>query len=210
MSQVNLLPPELRARQKTRQQTTLIIGAGAAVVVLLMAFWFLQSQKLSGINDDIAAQNSTNSQLQGQIDQLQEFQQLQEQAAAQEALLAKAWVGEVSFSEMLMDLSRTIPSDAYLDTFSATLSTPVTAGVVAPTTPTTFVGSFTAGGAADGFESLASWITRLESVKGWVNPWVSSASETAPNTGLYSFTSGVDLSNDALTPRGRGDVQGGG
>jgi hypothetical protein len=47
-------------------------------------------------------------------------------------------------------------------------------------------------------------------VKGWVNPWVSSASETAPNTGLYSFTSGVDLSDDALTPRGRGDVQGGG
>ncbi len=91
MSQVNLLPPELRARQKTKQLTTLIIGGGAAVVVLLIAFWFLQSQKLAGINDDIAAQNSTNQQLQGQIDQLQDFQQLQEQAAAQEALLAKAW-----------------------------------------------------------------------------------------------------------------------
>ncbi len=209
MSQVNLLPPELRARQKTKQLTTLIIGAGAAVVVLLIAFWFLQSQKLAGINDDIAAQNATNQQLQGQIDQLQEFQQLQEQAAAQEALLAKAWVGEVSFSEMLMDLSRTIPSDAYLDSFTASLSVPVTAGAVAPTT-TTFVGAFTAGGAADGFESLANWITRLESVKGWVNPWVSSATETGPNTGLYTFTSGVDLSEDALTPRGKQDVSGGG
>jgi len=207
VSQVNLLPPELRARQKTKQLTTLIIGAGAAVVVLLIAFWFLQSQKLAGINDDIAAQTSTNQQLQAQIGQLQEFQQLQEQAAAQEALLAKAWVGEVSFSEMLMDLSRTIPSDAYLDSFNVTLAAPVTAGVAAPTT---FVGAFTAGGAADGFESLANWITRLESVKGWVNPWVSSATETAANTGLYTFTSGVDLSEDALTPRGRGDVQGGG
>ena len=128
MSQVNLLPPELRARQKTKQLTTLIIGAGAAVVVLLIAFWFLQSQKLAGINDDIAAQTLTNTELQTQIDQLQEFQQLQEQAAAQEALLAKAWVGEVSFSEMLMDLSRTIPSDAYLDSFNATLAVPVTTG----------------------------------------------------------------------------------
>jgi Tfp pilus assembly protein PilN len=207
VSQVNLLPPELRARQKTKQLTTLIIGGGAAVVVLLIAFWFLQSQKLAGINDDIAAQTSSNQQLQAQIDQLQEFQQLQEQAAAQEALLSKAWVGEVSFSEMLMDLSRTIPSDAYLDSFNATLAAPVTAGVA---TQTTFVGAFTAGGAADGFESLANWITRLESVKGWVNPWVSSATETAANTGLYTFTSGVDLSEDALTPRGRGDVQGGG
>ena len=184
MSQVNLLPPELRARQKVKQLTTLIIGGGVAVIVLLLAFWFLQSQKLAGVNDDIAAQNATNAGLQSQIDQLQEFQQLQVEAAAQEALLTTAFTGEVSFSQMLMDLSRTIPSDAYLDSFNAALVAPVV-GEVPATPTTTFVGSFTAGGAADGFESLASWLTRLESVKGWVNPWISSATETGPNTGLY-------------------------
>ena len=208
MSQVNLLPPELRARQKVKQLTTLIIGGGVAVIVLLLAFWFLQSQKLAGVNDDIAAQNATNAGLQTQIDQLQEFQQLQEQAAAQEALLATAFTGEVSFSQMLMDLSLTIPSDAYLDSFNTALTVPV-AGQV-PTTTTTFVGSFTASGAADGFESLASWLTRLESVKGWVNPWLSSATETGPNTGLYTFSSGVDLSEDALTARGREGAPSGG
>ena len=93
---------------------------------------------------------------------------------------------------MLMDLSRTIPSDAYLDSFNAALTVPVV-GEVPVTTTTTFVGSFTASGAADGFESLASWLTRLESVKGWVNPWMSSATETGPSTGLYQFSSGVDL-----------------
>ena len=209
MSQVNLLPPELRARQKVKQLTTLIIGGGVAVIVLLLAFWFLQSQKLAGVNDDIAAQNATNAGLQTQIDQLQEFQQLQEEAAAQQALLATAFTGEVSFSQMLMDLSRTIPSDAYLDSFNAALTAPVV-GEVPATTTTTFVGSFTASGAADGFESLASWLTRLESVKGWVNPWLSSATETGPNTGLYTFSSGVDLSEDALTARGReGEPSGG-
>jgi Tfp pilus assembly protein PilN len=208
VSQVNLLPPELRARQKVKQLTTLIIGGGIAVIVLLLAFWFLQSQKLAGVEDDIAAQNLTNSGLQTQIDQLQEFQQLQEEAAAQQALLSTAFTGEVSFSQMLMDVSRTIPSDAYLDSFNAALTTPVVGAV--PTTTTTFVGSFTASGAADGFESLASWLTRLESVKGWVNPWMSSATETGPNTGLYQFNSGVDLSEDALTARGReGEPSGG-
>ncbi len=203
MSQVNLLPPELRARQKTRQLTTLIVGAGVALIVLLLGFWFLQGQKLAGVNDDVAAQNLTNSGLQTQIDQLQDFQQLQEQAAAQQALLAKAFTGEVSFSQMLMDLSRTIPSDAYLDSFNASITAPV-AGAVAATPTTSFVGSFTAGGAADGLESLASWLTRLESVKGWVNPYFSSATETGPNTGLYTFTSSVDLSQDSLTrPRPR-------
>jgi Tfp pilus assembly protein PilN len=207
VSQVNLLPPELRARQKVKQLTTLIIGGGVAVIILLLAFWFLQGQKLAGVNDDIAAQNATNAGLQTQIDQLQEFQQLQEEAAAQEALLTTAYTGEVSFSQMLMDLSRSIPSDAYLDSFNAALTVPVV-GAATPTT--TFVGSFTAGGAADGFESLASWLTRLESVKGWVNPWFSTATETEPNSGLYSFQSGVDLSQDALTARGReGEPSGG-
>jgi Tfp pilus assembly protein PilN len=208
VSQVNLLPPELRARQRTKQLTTLIVGAGVALIVLLVGFWFLQSQKLSGVNDDVAAQNLTNSGLQTQIDQLQEFQQLQEQAAAQQALLTTAFAGEVSFSQMLMDLSRTIPSDAYLDSFTATLVAPAAVGT-APV-PTVFVGSFTAGGAADGLQSLASWLTRLESVKGWVNPWFSNAAETEANSGLYTFSSGVDLSEDSLTARGREGVTGGG
>ena len=77
MSQVNLLPPELRARQKTKQQTILILGAGVAVLVLLLGYWFLQSQKLSDVNEQVAAQNATNTQIQAQIDQLQQFQQLQ-------------------------------------------------------------------------------------------------------------------------------------
>jgi type IV pilus assembly protein PilN len=209
VSQVNLLPPELRARQKTRQLTTLIVGGGVALIVLLVGFWFLQGQKLAGVNDDVAAQNLTNSGLQTQIDQLQDFQQLQEQAAAQQALLAKAFSGEVSFSQMLMDISRTIPTDAYLDSFNASVTTPVV-GAAATTPATNFVGSFTAGGAADGLESLASWLTRLESVKGWVNPYFSSATETGPRTGLYTFTSSVDLSQDSLTARGRGGVPGGG
>jgi Tfp pilus assembly protein PilN len=209
VSQVNLLPPELRARQKTRQMTTLIAGAGVAVVLLLLGFWFLQGQKLAGINDDIAAQTLTNQGIQQQIDGLQEFQQLQTDAQAQQGLLAEAYAGEVSFSQMLLDVSRTIPSDAYLDSFVATLTSPV-AGAVAPTPTTSFVGSFTASGAADGFESLASWLTRLESVKGWVNPWLSSATETGANSGLYTFSSGVDLSNDLLTVRGGGSPSGGG
>jgi Tfp pilus assembly protein PilN len=209
VSQVNLLPPELRARQKTRQLTTLIAGAGAAIVLLLLGFWFLQGQKLGGINDDIATQNLTNSGIQQQIDGLQEFQQLQTDAAAQQGLLSKAYAGEVSFSQMLLDLSRTIPSDAYLDSFNAKLTTAATA--VTPTLPgTDFVGSFSAGGGAAGLESLASWLTRLESVRGWVNPWFSTAAETDAHSGLYTFSSGVDLSSDLLTARGGGSASSGG
>lgn len=217
MSQVNLLPPELLARQKTRKLTSLIVAGGAVVLALLVGFWFLQGQKLSGVNDDVAAQGARNAQLQQQIDALGDVQALQAEAASKQALLGKAFAGEVAFSQMLMDLSRTIPSDAYLKSFNATLAGAAAAGGAtagtAPTPGTTgaavFVGSFTVEGGADGFESLASWLTRLESVRGWVNPWVSAATETAPGSGLYDFSSGADLSNDVLTGRGGGGTAGG-
>jgi Tfp pilus assembly protein PilN len=213
VSQVNLLPPELLTRQKTRRLTTLVIGAGAVLVVLLLGFWFLQGQKLSGVEEDIAAQNAVNAGLQAQIDGLQEAQALQEEAASKQALLSTAYAGEVSFSQMLMDLSKVIPSDAYLTSFDASLSGAVTTGAATTTettTSTAFAGSFSVEGAADGFESIASWLTRLESVRGWVNPWLSNAEETGSNTGLYTFSSGADLSDAALTARGgEGGTSGG-
>lgn len=210
MSQVNLLPPELLARQKTRRLTVFIIGAAAVIMAVLVGFWFLQGQKLSGINDDIAAQNATNAGLQAQIDGLQDAQLLEEEAAGKQALLSTAFSGELSFSQLLMDLSKVIPSDAYLTSFDASLAEAVTTGTVTATATTAFAGSFTVEGGADGFESIASWLTRLESVRGWVNPWLSNAEETGSNTGLYTFSSGADLSTDALTDRGREGVTGGG
>ena len=164
------------------------------MLVLLLGYWFLQSQKLSDVNEQVAAQNATNTQLQTQIDQLQQFQQLQVEAAAQQALLASAYAGEVSFSQMLMDLSRTIPSDAYLNAFNAALTAPVVGEVPTATPTTSFVGLLHGerrrgwlrepGELAD-----AAWNpSRAGSTRGCRAP-----TETGPNTGLYAFTSGVDL-----------------
>ena len=211
MSQVNLLPPELLARQKTRRLTSMIVGAGAILLALLIAFWFLQTQKLAGVNDDIAAQNAVNAELQQEIDSLAEAEALQAEAASKQQLLSEAYAGEVSFSQMLMDMSRVIPSDAYLSiarchpgqcastTGGTTVGTSTTPGTPGATS---FAGAFTVSGGADGFDSLASWLTRLESVRGWVNPWLSGATETAAHSGLYNFDSGADLSSEALTARG--------
>ena len=182
VSQVNLLPPELRARQKTKQQTTLIIGAGAAMLVLLLGYWFLQSQKLSDVNErGRRTERSRTRRLQSADRPTPTVP-----AAAgrrrppSRRCSPSAYAGEVSFSQMLMDVSRTIPSDAYLNVVQRG---PHRAGGRrgAPRRPRrASSGPSRPSGAADGFESLASWLTRLESVKGWVNPWLSSATETGP------------------------------
>jgi Tfp pilus assembly protein PilN len=215
VSQVNLLPPELLARQKQRRLTSLIVLGGGIAMLLLLGFWFLQGQKLSDVNEQIAAQNAVNAGLQAQIDDLSEFQALQEEAAQKEALLATAYSGEVSFSGQLMDLSRVIPADAYLTALNIVLttSTAATGGAAPPeggAATGTLIGSINTEGQAAGMESLASWLTRMESVTGWVNPWMTSITETEPGSRLYTFSSGLDLSSEAITARGKEGLAGGG
>lgn len=208
MSQVNLLPPEFLARAKTRRLTSAIMVAGAIVLVMVIGFWFLKVTELSGVNDDIAAQQQTNQDLQQQVADLNEFAELQQEALQKQTLLAAAYQGEVSFSGFLMDISRAIPSDAYLTNLDAQLtdtgSATGTTGTTGTTTTTTsdLIGSFTTDGEAAGFNSLASWLGHLEDVRGWVNPWFTAINETADNSGLYAFTSSTDMTTEAQTKRG--------
>ena len=206
MSQVNLLPPEIRQRAQIRRLTMMVIGAGIVVLVLIGFFYVVQSANLSRVNDDIAAQERKNAGLQSEINGLQEFAALQTEAEAKQALLSTAFANEVSFSGILLDLSRVIPSDAYLTTFSAQVAPPATVDpTVAPvaTTSVPLLGTMTAAGEASGADSLASWITRLESVKGWVNPWITTITESVPASDRFTFNSGTDLTSDVLTDRAR-------
>jgi Tfp pilus assembly protein PilN len=205
MSQVNLLPPDILQGQRYRRLTLTVLAAGALILGLIIIFFLVQVGRLGSVNDDIAAKEQTNAQLQSQIDSLQKYDDLQVQAQQAQSQLDAAYAGEVSFSGMLMDLSRVIPSDAYLDTFTATVTgPPPAAGGTTTTTP--LIGTMTTGGQAIGFDSLSIWLTRLELVKGWVNPWMPAitANGTVPNA--YTFTTSVDLTQDVETPRGRGEV----
>jgi Tfp pilus assembly protein PilN len=206
MTQVNLLPPEIRQRTQSRRLTFMVILAGIALLVLVGFLYAVQAANLSRVNEDIAAQETQNAQINAQIAGLQEFAALQTEAQAKKALLTTAFANEVSFSGVLLDLSRVIPSDAYLTTFAAQVTPPAATTTVptAPVTTTPLIGTMTAAGEGSGADSLASWITRLESVKGWVNPWISTFTETTPNTDRFTFNSGADLTSDVLTDRALG------
>ncbi len=200
MSRVNLLPREIKKGQQTRKRTVLIAIIGGAVVGVIIVLWLLQGMRLSQVNDDIQSQEATNASLQQEIDDLQQYQDLQAQAQQQEELLAAAYSDEVAYSGVLVDVSKVIPSDMYLASFSSTVDT-----AAAPATDgtTTFVGTMTFSGASLHFESLSVWLTRLEEVEGWANPWMSNISQDGETPGAFTFDTSVDLTQDALTPRGQ-------
>jgi Tfp pilus assembly protein PilN len=205
VSRVNLLPSEIKKGQETRRRFVLFLLAGIALVLLVVAFWFLQSMRLGNVQDQIDAQNQQNAAIQAQISDLQQYEQLQTEAQAQEQLLTSAYAGEVSYSQTLLDISKVIPSDTYLTNFASTLQAP-TASTTTPTTPTTttttFVGTMTFSGETLHFDSLSTWLNRLESVQGWANPWTSNVTSDAAVAGAFQFDTSVDLTQDALTQRG--------
>jgi Tfp pilus assembly protein PilN len=200
VSQVNLLPPELRERQATRRTTSLAAFAGVAVLALVVLFSFMKSAELSRKQDELTAQQAVNARVQAQIAELQQYGQLQSALQSKQQLISQVFADEISWSGVLLDISRVIPADAYLTSFSGQ-TTP--AATDASGNSTGLVGTLTFSGSAKGADTLAAWLSRLEQVKGWVNPWMNSASESQPFSKIYQFSSGVDLSQDVVTKRGQ-------
>src|SRR6266571_7389312 len=109
MSQVNLLPPEVKTKQRVRQRTMLAIGAAGAVVVLILGVYALQSVRLSQARRSLAAQQQTNRTLQGKITALTPFDQLQRQVDERNNLTETLASNQVLWSDALRNLSASLP-----------------------------------------------------------------------------------------------------
>jgi Tfp pilus assembly protein PilN len=207
VSQVNLLPPELRQRLAVRRTTSLVVAAALGALALIGIFYFLQLQRLADARDELEAQQDRNAELQSQIEGLQQFADLQAELAAKQELLATIFVNEVSWSSALLDVSRVIPDASYLTNLTGQI-TALAEGVEPPTgaPDSALIGTMTFQGVAQEIDTIATWITQLEQVQGWVNAWVTSAQEDAPFSNIYTFSNGLDLTQEAVTARGQGEV----
>lgn len=209
MSQGNLLPPELRQRLAIRRTTSLVVAVALGVLALIGVFYFLQLQRLADAEDELAAQQDRNAELQSEIAGLQQFAALQAELAAKQELLSTIFVNEVSWSGALLDVSRVIPDASYLTNLTGQVTATLEGEVAEPTggTPdTTLIGNMTFQGVAQEVDTIATWITQLELVQGWVNAWVTSAQEDAPFSNIYTFSNGLDLTQEAATARGLGEA----
>ncbi|HTG47087.1 MAG TPA: hypothetical protein VK646_05490 [Actinomycetota bacterium] len=212
MSQVNLLPPDILQGQRYRRLTGLIVLAGLVVLGLIILFYLVQVGRLASVNSDISAQQATNAQFESDIAGLSKYENLQSEAQQQQQLLSDAYQGEVSYSGLMMDMSRVIPSEAFLSALSVTTPGSTSTSTTTPSTGTTseFIGSMTASGETVGFNTLSQWLTNLAGVTGWENPWMPTITADNDVKNAYMFTSSVDLSTAAETPRGSGEATSGG
>ena len=208
------------------------MAVGLIALAGLGAFYFLQILRLNEVEDDIAAQEAQNSQLSSQIAELQEIDLLQQEIETTRTLLNGLLADRILWSGVLRDVSLVIPGQAWLSGFNGTAGAPATTGTTTTTAPgtpgtttaaggttTTTPGQAAQGGTLvgqisfDGFafthRDVALWLSRLEDVRGFVNPWLSNSTKTEVGTQqAVQFNSSVDLTEQALARR-RGGGGGG-
>lgn len=197
---VNLLPTEISERQVVRRQAVVVGSIGLLIVMALGAFYVLQQIRLTAVQNDLEAQQQHNQQLQAEINDLQRFDQLQRELEEGQAMLTALLADEVHWSGVLRDISLVIPGSAWLT--GLTGESGATAAVPAEGL-TSLVGQITFTGNALSHRDVAMWLTRLEDVQGFVNPWLSNSQKTEIGTQeVVQFSSTVDLSQDSLARPG--------
>jgi Tfp pilus assembly protein PilN len=208
MSQVNLLPPEIRERQRIRRQTFMVAFAGAAVMALLVLLYFIQVIRLSDVNEDLQTQRAENAQLEQEIADLQRFQELRAMLEDRQNLIDGILANEVSWSGVLRDISLVIPQSMWLNDLSGNVTVSTATVVEGGELPETgLIGNMQFNGTALDTSTVALWLTRLEEVRGWVNAWLSNASRTIlEGVEVVDFTSSVDLTPEATVPVGGGQT----
>jgi Tfp pilus assembly protein PilN len=205
MTQVNLLPPEVKTRQRTRRYTLAATGAVAASVVLLLVVFVVQTVQLGEVEESLQSQQRVNRGLQTRIDDLQPVARLHAQVQSRQELADSLLADQVVWSGVLRNVSAALPGGLWLTSMT---------GTVTPTAPGTpggpaVLGNIQFHGQAFEHVTVGSWLTRLEQMPGWVNAWVSSSSKDVPgdpdgNAGgrrLVTFTNSVDLTEEATVDR---------
>ena len=203
MTQVNLLPPEILQRQRTKRRAMLVIAGGGAALLLVFLFYLLQVNNLSNVHGQIAAQEAKNARLQTEVENLQQYADLQAEADAKQQTLTVALAYEASFSGMLRDLSIKMPADAYLTSMAITITPAEPSTTATGATGTALVGQISFGGTGLGANSVVEMINGLESVRGWVNPFVTTVAREQAGSQVATFDGTVDLDQSVLTKQGK-------
>jgi Tfp pilus assembly protein PilN len=201
---VNLLPGEIRERQRVRRRGGAVAAVGVVALAALGAFYFLQQVRLNDLKQDLTVQEGENDRLRGEIAELQEFDQQQRELAATQDLLDALLADEIRWSGVLRDISLVIPGQTWITTMNGQI-TGQAEGAQPTQGPSGLIGQVSFNGFGLSHRAVALWLTRLEDVEGFANPWVSTSQKTEIGVQeVAQFTSTTDLTQQLLVRAGGG------
>ncbi|MGB8649506.1 MAG: PilN domain-containing protein [Mycobacteriales bacterium] len=207
LPRVNLLPPEI-AEQRAFRRIQFALGAAVLASVAVVGLLYMSaSHSVSSANSDLAAATQQNTSLQSQVAQFHDVTSIYAQAAAAQAQLTTAMGDEVRYSQLLNDLSLSVPSNVWLTSVAFTQggsSVPAAAAAAAAAAPgaPTQIGTFTVSGVAFSHDDVAVWLESIAGLKTYANPYFSSSTEALIGTRKsVNFGSTAAVTSAALSGR---------
>ena len=231
---MNLLPGRgaRRVTVSTISGARALIGGvvgGLLLLGLLGALWLSKQQQADDLASRTKQEQTRTAVLESQVQRLSASTDAQQQLRTLQAATLSAVSSDVSWSSLLNELARTMPSTVWLTSFQGTVQ-PTAGAALAPGTgagvpgapggrgATGSAGGQTAGGlqgnisvAATGldFPAVADWIKRLEQIAAYTDVWVPSAQSTPlGDRTVVNFQSTASLTNEARSQRAQ-DLLGG-
>lgn len=196
LPRVNLLPPEIEERRRFRR-IQLGLGAGVAATAGVVALLFVAATgSVNAANEELELANAENARLKAETATYADVQAVYAQAAAAEAMLTEAMGTEVRYSELMSNLSLSVPENVWLKSLVFTQAE--VAPAVGATEPG--IGTVTVSGVGFSHEDVAVWLESLAGQEDYTNPYFSSSTESliGPRT-VVDFTSTATVTPAALS-----------
>lgn len=192
MSRINLLPPQVRRERASAGLARKIRVSGLALAALLLGLYGIRAWQVLGLRGELEAAQTEAAGVQAQIDTYAEVVAEQQSVEFARGIVTALLAGEVSWSEQMLTLASTVPSGFALTSVS---------GTVAPQATTGIIGSIAWSATSSGYVPTEAWLTRLDGQEGWANGW---AGSVQGGDGGVTTSGSVDLTSEAITPRGGG------
>ncbi len=201
--QVNLLPPEVRARRRLkRTKQLLLLGVAVAVLVAVLGYVGALTVR-SGAEDDLAEVDAQNAALLAEQATYAEVPALLGRINDVETDRAVGMSTEILWKDYLDALRAVTPEGVSYDTITVAAATPMQG---APAATDVLAGpsigqiDFTARSLT--LPDTASWLDAIRTVPGLADPWFSTATVTDDEGAVYfQVTATVRLTDVALANR---------
>lgn len=214
MRRIELLPESYLKRQRERRSITMFLLAGLLVLLLLLVWWVKLGFDVDSANEKLAEVQAQNANLTAQINELQQFAELEREVNEKRQALVAVMTGDIDWPLLLTEVAMAVPGEVWLTSLSGsagntegsapvgTESAPIR---VSSNTPT---GRISFAGTSLSMPGVAKWLIRQEVSKRFEAIFLSDATLTEEfSSDAYDFQSTLELNNNALSERFLGDLE---
>jgi Tfp pilus assembly protein PilN len=198
LPRVNLMPPEVAEAKAMRRVQMGLGAAGLASVAVVGVLYVSASHSVSSAQSDLADAKTQTTSLQGQVAKYKDVTATINAANAAQGQLVTAMGDEVRYSQLLNDLSLSIPSTVWLKSLGFSSVAPSTGapGTAAVTYNGALpIGTFTVTGVGFSHNDVALWLDSVAGLtKTYASPYFTNSPEAligARRTVNYSDTAVV-------------------